>query len=95
MQAIAHYQRAVDLELSGSVAQAELATVQAVRKQIADGNAILDKDPRQAQWYADLAARQLSPALLEPAHLLRCKVRLQKILRHGLCRYSVLIMHWA
>lgn len=76
LQAIAHYQSAVDLDSVGTAAQAELASVHAVRKQLADGNAVLDSDPRQAQWYADLAARQVSPALLEPAQMLRCKVRL-------------------
>ncbi len=46
-----------------------------MRKHIADGNAALDRDARQAQWYADLAARTVAPAQLEPAQLLRCKVR--------------------
>ena len=75
LQAAAHYQNAVDLDLAGTAARTELALVHAVRKHLAEGNAVLDNDPRQAQWYADLAARQLSPALLEPAHMLRCKVR--------------------
>lgn len=74
-QAAAHYSRAAELEPEGSAAQTEAATVAAVRKHIADGNAALEVDPRQAQWYADLAARLVAPALLEAAQLLRCKVR--------------------
>lgn len=74
LQAASHYQNAVDLDLTGTAARAELASVHTVRKHLAEGNAVLDSDPRQAQWYADLAARQLSPTLLEPAHMLRCKV---------------------
>ncbi len=75
-QAAAHYQRAADLEPAGSAARTEAATAAAVRKHMEEGNAALDTDARQAQWYADVAARAVAPALLEPAMLLRCKVRL-------------------
>ncbi len=75
-QAKAHYRRAAELEPAGSAAQTEAAMAAAVRKHVEEGNAALDTDARQAQWYADVAARAVAPALLEPAMLLRCKVRL-------------------
>lgn len=43
------------------------------RANIEAGNAVLDTDARQAQWYADVAGRQVAP-VLEPAAMLRCKV---------------------
>ena len=42
------------------------------RSNIEAGNAVLDTDARQAQWYADVAGRNIAP-VLEPAAMLRCK----------------------
>ncbi|BDA47764.1 DnaJ homolog subfamily C member 7 [Coccomyxa sp. Obi] len=77
-EAAAHYQRAAELEPARSAAQTEAVAVAAVRKHIEEGNAALDTDARQAQWYADVAARAVAPALLEPAMLLRCKALMKQ-----------------
>jgi len=73
MQAAAHYQRALQIDATNSTAQSEAALVEHARRNIEAGNAILDTDARQAQWYADVASRQITP-VLEPAAMLRCKV---------------------
>ena len=54
--------------------QGEAAAVEGVRGVLEAGNAALDGDARQAQWYADRADRLAGPGL-EPAAMLRCKAR--------------------
>ena len=74
LQAAAHYQRALQIDAANSSARSEAALVEHARRNIEAGNAVLDTDARQAQWYADVAGRQVTP-VLEPAAMLRCKVK--------------------
>lgn len=83
LQAAAHYQRALQIDATNSVARSEAALVESMRANIESGKAVLDTDPRQALWYADVAARQVTP-VLEPAAMLRCKVRLSHLACSGI-----------
>ena len=87
LQAAAHYQRALQIDATNSVARSEAALVESTRANIEAGNAVLDTDSRQALWYADVAARQVTP-VLEPAAMLRCKVRLSHTADSGVIARS-------
>ena len=67
-----HYQRALQIDAANATVRSEAALVEHARSNIEAGNAVLDTDARQAQWYADVAGRNIAP-VLEPAAMLRCK----------------------
>ena len=73
-QAARYYAAAVKLGPVTPALRSEAAAVEGVRANLEAGNAALEADPRQAQWYAGLAERLSGPGL-EPAQMLRCKVR--------------------
>ena len=75
LQAAAHYQRALRIDAANAAARSEATLVEHARANIEAGNAVLDTDARQAQWYADVAGRNITP-VLEPAAMLRCKASL-------------------
>lgn len=72
LQAAAHYQRALQIDSANAAARSEALLVEHARSNIEAGMAVLDTDARQAQWYADVAGRNIMP-VLEPAAMLRCK----------------------
>jgi hypothetical protein len=79
-QAARHYARALEVGPVTPALQAEAGAVAGVAANLEAGNAALGSDPRQAQWYADLAERLAGPGL-EPAQMLRCKARAPALLR--------------
>ena len=62
----------MQIDAANAAAHSEAVLVEHARSNIEAGNAVLDTDARQAQWYADVAGRNIAP-VLEPAAMLRCK----------------------